>query len=1205
MDILVKHEGDNITSSVLSYEREHKICTGVGTITLEIERTIGRTFDPWDSIDIHENGDLKVTYYISSVRDSLPEGKIIVDAQDLSKKLVDYFIPESFTIETPSYTRTWMELFLDMAGVDYDFQTDSPGNLLSNHTQLGLTTVYEQMQVLLQLSGWYMFFDGSGTCVIGPLNADLADDTNSVDREDILSISANSDDRMLRNRALVLGAFDPYSLSYAVADLTVRTTWNYDSRDIRTMVVYNSNIPNVASAMSIANLLLKEFARITVEKRIELHGARDYNLGDACRVESTVWKGKGLITTFGVRMSKDGLITDVVLDERCPRLFGFFDFGDWVYVGTYGDGVWRKHLRFDHTWNNFSTGLTNLEITDLHINHGILGSIGSMGEMYWASDAGSWAPVTVTGLASSAENIVASGSPTMIGFSGIHGRAIIIDKMSNNVKYGVDTWSGLNFGDYFMTYSSFASASAFSGVAMSGTHRGWIIEYDPYGGGLVGEYPIHYSGNYDIMVLDLENDGKNDYVSVRQGGAGVENGAEGYNLGIYGTGPIFDTVDSRATSLQPAEFPYTVRKANVICTTSDPRAITFVDNGVTGERCVVHAGLHGGILSLRRTVYSLSELGNVTTSTTTKALDAGALSNILSVYRMGATVYRLYTYQISGTGLSAGIVVNYVEWNVISNTVGSWTTCHTASVPYADPTSRSVVIGDTGHILIVAYLDFVTAGGFNVNPVTFQLYTCTMGLSTGTGSTVKTFELITEETSLGSGIYEYIRGPGGNGAGDKSSAGIVVDIFQDGDAGTQVIGWFSYGYLSVTPMKEVIITGSATSLSANQLYEDMIPRFDQIGGTGDVLDTSSSQLTRNIGVIVMEGSYNGGGGGPGEGNGFAFNGGVFAILDTGDVPFYLQATNIFPIYMTTGQHCIAWDPDSELFYVIDANAIGIAGIISPPTGYNLKCVFSNPLYGGTRLWWLIEDTTTFQESLAVGGVNGEINTLNRLEINMGLNKRRATNIGGFFFQTPSTFNTATPTVDGDYIYFGNNQLESVGGYLVLQREGTDYNLIRQEAVPIRVDISNNAPVLTVMSGYDSFKSHYVYDSEVLEVSAVPTLSGMQVDDYRYTLLEPTYSGVTSSGLGVQYVGLFVTASGVYGFDVLTYSGAYNILFPVPSGFGNRIETSNYGLGGQYVFVTTSGDTPAFFQKDPQQYTFTSYPGLPDSRATIIRLDDMV
>ncbi len=82
-----------------------------------------------------------------------------------------------------------------------------------------------------------------------------------------------------------------------------------------------------------------------------------------------------------------------------------------------------------------------------------------------------------------------------------------------------------------------------------------------------------------------------------------------------------------------------------------------------------------------------------------------------------------------------------------------------------------------------------------------------------------------------------------------------------------------------------------------------------------------------------------------------------------------------------------------------------------------------------------------------------------------------------------------------------------------------------------------------------------------------------------------------------------TWSGIYTSDVSTYSGGFILWKEIPSGFAERIETTNYVYPGQYVFVTTSGDNPSFFQKDNDSMFFDSYSGLPDSRATIIRVDD--
>src|SRR5512147_2981932 len=121
MNVEVRHNGTDISSKVISYEREHRICTSIGTLELILEGTYSTAINPWDSFAIYENGSHKVTYYVSDVSHSVPEGTITVECQDKSKRLVDYFIPTSYTIDYPSYTRYWIEKFLTEAGLDYTF----------------------------------------------------------------------------------------------------------------------------------------------------------------------------------------------------------------------------------------------------------------------------------------------------------------------------------------------------------------------------------------------------------------------------------------------------------------------------------------------------------------------------------------------------------------------------------------------------------------------------------------------------------------------------------------------------------------------------------------------------------------------------------------------------------------------------------------------------------------------------------------------------------------------------------------------------------------------------------------------------------------------------------------------------------------------------------------------------------------------------
>lgn len=1144
MNVLIRHNGTNISDSVIRYERVHKICTGIGNLTIEIEGTIGRTFEPWDTVDIHENGDFKVRYYVSSIVTSEPKGTITLDCQDISKRLVDYFIPESYIIETPSYTRTWIEQFLTEAGVDYTFNTSSMGQLMSNFTQLGLVPAYEQILTLLQMSGWFIYFDGNERAVIGPLDADLASNVRSADFDDILDINRVSDDKMLRNRALILGAFDPFTLAYASADVTVHTRWNYDRRDVRAVVISNSNIPNKSSAYGMANQLIKEFARITVEKHIRIHGAKDWNLGDALRVKSNVWKGKGLITTFGTAMSKDGLVTNVILDERCPRLFGFFNFGDYVYVGTFGDGIWRKHIRFIHTWEDFSTGLDELRITDLHINNGVFGSVGASGQMYYAyGEDDSWHGITVTGLMSSDESTTASGLVNYSGFTGIMGRATIVDKTTNNVKFGVDTWSGLNMGDYFLSISGWSGVTAFSGIVPGfvlsgggGDHRGWILEYNPLTGQLTGGlgsgiYPVHWSGNYNVRIVDLENDGFNDYVSIR----------------------------TPNNSVIPMEGTYEW------------------EYGETSRNYKGGALVSWSLMGLGEELVDQTSVSSVTMQYW-GVIDKSNYHRIAYIFKSGSSwifTSRPFHYQSDGPHLDSAKSV------VLSEDFAPIATLATGGIRYAGQ-GKFRFLGRMNNILTVME---ATESGSTLTVSSVLSLGNTWAYQDMEGEQAVFLKPVTEDGLQEAVVVNYVSG---------TSATFTVFDFPDLA--------FALGDIPAMELRCVLVNGQVHSIGA--VAEDR-----EEGGFKYYLVNGINQA--GVGDLIHEGF------GEIQVDSFAKRtstqaSGNVIITDVGAWFCIPGAGSIMDTITPEGTYV----DDSPYTFKVVGNTLKKASLsLSALSWTDLE--FED--YDDITTPLKAKDSITGQMYvLAYKG--GENNTyLVALDSNAGaiqseLRLYPGDPDGGAFYNVGNviieTTDSATALSQADVIFriFGNNNAPTGsdgGGYMVLQRDGLEYNIIQREDYPIRLDISNSSPIFVTGSGDLNFKSHYVHPDNFETIFTAVATEVRQVNDYRYVMLEPVSSGVIVSGVALGEMGLYVFESGVFGQDIATYSGGWQPIYSIPSGHGTRIETSNYGMGGQYIFITTSGDTQMFWQMDPGQVIFTAYSGLPQSRATIIRLDDRI
>lgn len=1185
MDVKIYHEGIEITSHVISYDREHLICTGVGQLSITIERTIGRTFNPWDSIDIYENGDFKVSYYVSGTSDSIPDGTIVLQCQDMSKRLIDYFIPDQYTVEEPSYTRYWIEKFLDEAGIDYSFLTGSQGNLLSNFTTLGLSSAYDQIITLLQLSGWFMYFDGTGTAVIGTLDKDLAQKAGSFDSTDIIEIDVVSHDKMLRNRAVVWGAFDPLRQKNVYADVSTRTKWNYDSKDKRAVVISNSNIPNASSAYAMANQLVKEFSKITVEKHITLTGARDLNLGDIVNINTRAYRGSGMITTFGVSMSATGLTTKIILDERCPRLFGFYNFGDYVYVSTYGSGIWRKHIQYLPDWYDFSSGLTNLNIVDLHINNGVFGSVGASGEMFYAnSETGPWGSVNIESLDSSSSGILPSSQDIEYKtYSGIFGKAIIVDKTINTIKYAASTNSGITFGDYFLDSQTIISGYY---ISCSGNidDRSWIVECNPFTGQPVGGlgsgiYPVHYSGNYDITILDIENDGSYDYVSVF-----TSNGSPGFpsDLGQKTSSLNLHDFDNRTggTPLYSGEVVDVVPSM-------DENYVAFFNNELDGASEVVYKSSNKFVLRKVIKTYNVETNGYVlsTSSLTSPSLSPDA--NICGITKVSDGLYKAILY--TEIPSLKDRTFYYALWSTSTNTLTPRITLNTVSF-------RNIMVGERygttpGKVIngYYYYYRVIMSSPQFVDRVATN-FTGPLEIDNKIEVSLVSVNLSTSLITVSSDIvFDF-------------DPGFIYDIGEPGtDYGTYTT--FFYGSVVKPPLPlitqknnlpEFILPITLQHYDTTEKYSYFIvvsylspktieaqngldPNFINVSSQSPN-DYTNMQLTESNYVIFI--------GNPTQDRSYIYYNGSYSVAGSGIV----ITGNYYPMFGGNSNKYIQIDGSSYTWR--NPLNFSYAGAINLPSGYTGE-PYSNIGVGGCQIYWSVSYSGT-SYILTTDSDGDEL-----------FKKRYSTTItdmgiicGNFFVNIDRTgfdFNARRIT------YYDNSYPHK---YMVLQRDGSNYNLVQTDNYPIRLDISNFAPLLTVTSGENSFVSSYINDQSVSQTSNIYSTNLRQVDDYRYALLEtalnddPTISGVINTAI-------YVSNSGIYGRELETYSGDFQQIYVVPSGYGYRVETSNYGVAGQYVFVVSSGDAgyQAFYQKDPTDFLFVEYSGLPDVRATRIRLDD--
>lgn len=473
MNIQLKHEGTDITNHTISYSRTNQLCTGVGMLEVVLANSYTASINPGDELLLWENEIKAGTYQIGQVIYDI-HGEYTLVSQDGSKRLKDYFISDIIAADGLS-TKYWMQQVFDMALVDYNFNISGDGFILSPHDSLGAESAYEAIIRFCQQNSWYFYFDADDTCQIGQLSTKWSNPDATIKESDglILFQKLDKNDRMLRNRAIIWGG----SGVYVTVDRT--TPWDRGSNDIRSIVLGNSYIRDYGTANDMAKKLLDEFSKTVAVKTYEMAGPLEINVGDTIFCQTTVYNGAGLVTTINVIMEQGGFKTNLTLDERCPRLFSYWSLlGDteYVYVGTANHGIYRK-LFSDTSWSNYSDGISDLRISDLKINNGVLLCTTASNEAYTRNIIDSlWTQVTPSSF------LIASGE----GIEEISTSSFITRGCS------IDSYTGNQYIGYFDTTTS--GSWVMSNVPTQLNSQTWT--------------KLIVSGNEVIEVLDIDHNGK-------------------------------------------------------------------------------------------------------------------------------------------------------------------------------------------------------------------------------------------------------------------------------------------------------------------------------------------------------------------------------------------------------------------------------------------------------------------------------------------------------------------------------------------------------------------------------------------------------------------------------------------------------------------------------------------------------------------------
>jgi len=482
--ISITIDGNNVTDYLVSYTREKDICSSEGIVELSLAAY--RNINPYDLILAYEDGNLMGTFYVDFT-ERLSDGTMTIHGRDNSKRSRDYFVAESYTVEGDTTSRYWIEFFLGMAGIPYNFTTEDGGYTIQEGEVMGPAPCADIVDSLVRHSGWYYYFDNNNVTQIGKLQYDSTLYKEEFTDDDIITIVHNRNDQYLRNRAIIWGTGYRSDQTWVFADIGLQTPWNYDSLDRRAILaVAGFPIPH-SQAVATANVLLNEYARLVEEKVVQVHGAYDLEVGDFIFIKSGYYNRVCLISNINVSISDNGIVTTFVLDRRCPRFVGFYDIGGIVYAGTEADGVWTKPLKGPHTWTNYSTGLTDLGVTDLDASYGVLACVTDDGSL-WGRTVGdaSWLHLQATSYVD---------SQTFTSYPATSGNFVAcnINDVDQTI-YGLYTLSGED------------------------GWRTWVSKFPSVYGGATNLMVTTQSGNTDLRGYDIESTFDEIYISTADSG---------------------------------------------------------------------------------------------------------------------------------------------------------------------------------------------------------------------------------------------------------------------------------------------------------------------------------------------------------------------------------------------------------------------------------------------------------------------------------------------------------------------------------------------------------------------------------------------------------------------------------------------------------------------------------------------------------------
>lgn len=363
MDAQVLINSVDVSDYVISIKRSKNYCNVSQEFSIELDLSYSTSIDPYNTVIIYEEGTKVLTGYVTTVTKSAPEVSIRVDGQDVYKKAADYFVPTLYTTQAGQRVRHWVEFLLDLVGLTASFPSGS-GPFVAEGEEIGLDTISNLIEPLIQYAGWYGKVDADGNIYFSTLSKDSV---GTVDT--LITFNGDKSYDKTRNLVHVHGGVDTSLNQFRPIFAKARVNLAFLPVD-QTVVIGNHLIGSQSDARSLAKKVVNELGKPTYVKTIQIIGTPDLAAGEYIDVQTDQFVGTALITSLNSNFSENGYLIDLILDDLCPRLIAHITPRGHLYAGTTQHGVYKHN---SVSWGSFNTGLTGsgLRVIDLSVDNGL------------------------------------------------------------------------------------------------------------------------------------------------------------------------------------------------------------------------------------------------------------------------------------------------------------------------------------------------------------------------------------------------------------------------------------------------------------------------------------------------------------------------------------------------------------------------------------------------------------------------------------------------------------------------------------------------------------------------------------------------------------------------------------------------------------------------------------------------------------------